>query len=90
VIGGFSGETDRGTGEAYGRSPNDVELSAAGSGSFVARRTKRGRPATVLLAPDLTTRTAACVETFELGRWMPVFLSSSIESASQADRRPAA
>ena len=54
------------------------------------RARQRGRPATVFLAPDLTREQHACVETFELGRWMPVLLSSSLESASQPDRRPAA
>lgn len=54
------------------------------------RAKQRGRPATVLLAPDPTREQHACIETFELGRWMPLFLSSSVESASQTDRRPAA
>jgi transposase len=54
------------------------------------RAKQRGRPATILLAPDLTREQQAFVDTFNLGRWMPVFISSSIESASQADRRPAA
>lgn len=54
------------------------------------RAKQRGRPATVLLAPDLTREQQACVKTFELERWMPLFLSSMTESASQPDRRPAA
>ena len=54
------------------------------------RAKQRGRPATVLLAPDLTREQQAFVETFELGRWMPLLLSSSTESAPQPDRRPAA
>ena len=54
------------------------------------RAKQRGRPATVLLAPDLTREQHACVKTFDLGRWMPVLLSSSIESAPQPSRRPAA
>jgi transposase len=54
------------------------------------RAKQRGRPATVLLAPDLTREQYASVETFDLGRWMPVLLSSGLESASQPDRRPAA
>jgi len=33
-----------------------------------------------LLAPDLTREQHVCVETFDLGRWLPVLLSSSIES----------
>ena len=54
------------------------------------RAKKRGRPATVLLAPDLTREQQACVERFELGRWMPLLLSSSNERPIQADRMPAA
>lgn len=54
------------------------------------RAKQRGRPATVLLAPDLTREQQACAKTFELERWMPLFLSSMTESASQPDRRPAA
>jgi len=54
------------------------------------RGKQRGRPATVLLAPDLTREQHACVEAFELRRWMPLLLSSSTESAPQPDRRPAA
>jgi hypothetical protein len=33
----------------------------------------------VLLAPDLSREQSACVKKFDLGRWMPVFLSSSME-----------
>ena len=54
------------------------------------RAKQRGRPATVLLAPDLTREQQAYVDTFELGRWMPSLLSSSAERAPQADRMPAA
>jgi hypothetical protein len=54
------------------------------------RAKQRGRPATVLLAPDLTREQQSCVETFDLQRWMPTLLSSRTESAPQADRRPAA
>ena len=54
------------------------------------RAKQRGRPATVLLAPDLTREQQACIEKFQLERWMPGFISSSIEDASQADRKPAA
>ena len=43
--------------------------------SVRVRAKQRGRPATVVLAPDLTREQQSCVETFELGRWMPVFLS---------------
>src|ERR1035438_7253858 len=65
-------------------------LSGIEATSVRVRAKQRGRPATVALAPDLTREQQSCVETFELGRWMPVLLSSSIESASQPDRRPAA
>lgn len=65
-------------------------LSEIEATSVRVRAKQRGRPATVLLAPDLTREKRACVETFELGRWMPVLLSSSRESASQPDRKPAA
>jgi hypothetical protein len=54
------------------------------------RAKQRGRPATVLLAPDLTREQHACVKTFDLGHWMPGLLSSSLESASKPSRRPAA
>jgi hypothetical protein len=65
-------------------------LSGIDATSVRVRAKQRGRPATVVLAPDLTREQQSCVETFELGRWMPTFLSSSAESASQPDRRPAA
>jgi hypothetical protein len=59
--------------------------------TLVRVRTKqRGRPATVVLAPDLSREQQAGVRTFELGRWMPTLLSSSTESASQPDRPPTA
>jgi transposase len=58
--------------------------------SVRVRTKQRGRPATLLLSPDLTREQHTCVATFQLGRWMPVLLSSSIESASQPHRRPAA
>lgn len=65
-------------------------LSGIEATSVRVRAKQRGRPATVLLAPDLTQEQQACVETFELGRWMTVLLSSSMGSASQPGRRPAA
>jgi hypothetical protein len=54
------------------------------------RAKQRGRPATVLLAPDLTREQQSCVEAFDLARWMPILLSSRAEGAPHADRRPAA
>ena len=65
-------------------------LSGIEATSVRVRAKQRGRPAMVVLAPDLTREQQSCVATFDLGRWMPVLLSSSIESASQPDRRPAA
>jgi hypothetical protein len=65
-------------------------LSGIEATSVRVRSKQRGRPATVVLAPDLTREQESCIDTFELGRWMPVFLSSSAKSASQPDRRPAA
>jgi len=37
----------------------------------------RGRRATVMLGPDLSTEQRKAVNNFELGRWMPTLLSSS-------------
>src|ERR1700686_2849191 len=65
-------------------------LSGIEATSVRVRAKQRGRPAMVVLAPNLTREQQSCVGTFDLGRWMPVLLSSSIESASQPDRRPAA
>jgi hypothetical protein len=65
-------------------------LSGIEATSVRVRVNQRGRPATVVLGPDLTREQQTCVETFDLGRWMPVLLSSSLENASQPDRRPAA
>ncbi len=46
--------------------------------TLVRVRTKeRGRRATVMLAPDLSAEQRKAVQTFELGRWMPILLSSS-------------
>src|ERR1700732_4520329 len=64
-------------------------LSGIEATSVRVRVNQRGRPATVLLGPDLTREQQTCVEAFDLGRWMPL-LSSSLETASQPDRRPAA
>jgi hypothetical protein len=45
--------------------------------TLVRVRTKeRGRRATVLLAPELTAEQRKAVRTFELGRWMPILISS--------------
>ena len=46
--------------------------------TLVRVRTKeRGRRATVMLGPDLSAEQRKAVDTFELGRWMPILLSSS-------------
>ena len=65
-------------------------LSGIEATSVRVRGKQRGRPATVVPAPDLTRDQQACVEAFELGRWMPTLLSSSTERAFPSDRRPAA
>src|SRR5471030_621858 len=45
--------------------------------TLVRVRTKaRGRRATVMLGPDLSAEQRKAVHTFELGRWMPILLSS--------------
>jgi len=45
--------------------------------TLVRVRTKeRGRRATVMLVPDLTAEQLKAVKSFDLGRWMPTFLSS--------------
>ena len=65
-------------------------LSGIEATSVRIRTKQRGRPATVVLAPDLTREQNASVQTFELARWMPILLSSSMKSAFQSDRSPAA
>ena len=40
------------------------------------RSSARGRRAMVMLAPDLSAEQRKAVKTFELGRWMPILLSS--------------
>ena len=54
------------------------------------RTQERGRRPTVLLAPDLSADQRKAVKTFELGRWMPVLLSSMNPGASRASTTPAA
>src|SRR5260370_6300897 len=45
--------------------------------TLVRVRTKGlGRRATVMLAPELTAEQRKAVQTFDLGRWMPILLSS--------------
>ena len=46
--------------------------------TLVRVRTKgRGRRATVMLGPDLSAEQRKAIKLFELGRWMPILLSSS-------------
>ena len=46
--------------------------------TLVRVRTKGlGRRPTVMLAPELTAEQRKAVKSFDLGRWMPTFLSSS-------------
>jgi hypothetical protein len=74
------------------RSARDMmsTLSAIEATLVRVRAKQRGRPATVLLAPDLTREQQAFIEKFQLERWMPGLLSSSHEEAPQADSKPAA
>jgi hypothetical protein len=59
--------------------------------TMVRVRTKdRGRRPTVLLAPDLTAEQRKAVKIFELDRWMPTLLSSSVTDASAPSVTPAA
>lgn len=59
--------------------------------TLVRVRTKeRGRRATVMLAPDLTAEQRKSVKAFELGRWMPILLSSMNLGASDLDEQPSA
>jgi hypothetical protein len=60
-----------------------MQILAGIEATMVRVRTKeRGRRATVLLAPELTTEQRKAVQTFELERWMPTILSSRQSSAS--------
>jgi hypothetical protein len=57
--------------------------------TLVRVRTKeRGRRATVMLAPELSAEQRKSVKTFDLGRWIPVVLSSRRSSASDPDAQP--
>ena len=50
------------------------------------RNRDRGRRATVLLAPKLTAEQGKAVQCFDLGRWLPILLSSMRPSASHPSR----
>jgi hypothetical protein len=57
--------------------------------TLVQVRTKeRGRRATVMLAPDVTTEQRKAIKIFELDRWLPALLSSIRQSAPTPDARP--
>src|SRR6266567_3615394 len=59
--------------------------------TLVRVRTKeRGRRATVMLAPDLTAEQRKSVKAFELGRWMPILLSSRSPTVPDPDEQPSA
>jgi len=59
--------------------------------TLVRVRTKeRGRRATVILAPELTAEQRKSVKIFDLGRWIPVLLSSRPSGASDSDVQPSA
>ncbi len=59
--------------------------------TLVRVRTKeRGRRSTVMLAPDLSAEQRKAVKTLEIGRWMPILLSSRSPSASDPDKQPPA
>lgn len=47
---------------------------------------ERGRRATVLLAPELTDEQRQAVQIFDLGRWLPILLSSRNSKASNPSR----
>jgi hypothetical protein len=49
-----------------------------------------GRPATVLVAPELTTEQSRMVEVFELGRWLPALVSSRREPRRNLKKKAAA
>jgi transposase len=54
--------------------------------TLVKVRTKeRGRRATVMLAPEITTEQRKAIKVFELGRWLPALLSSIPQSTPSHD-----
>jgi transposase len=69
-----------------GKSARSMMQTLAGiEATMVQVRTKeRGRRATVLLAPELTAEQRKAVQVFDLGRWIPIFLSSMTSSASNS------
>jgi len=68
-----------------------MKMLAEVRATLVRVRTKaRGRRAVVMLAPDLTAEQRKCVPLFELGRWMPILLSSMSPDAFGPGARPGA
>jgi hypothetical protein len=58
-----------------------MKTLSAMKATLVRVRTKGlGRRATVMLAPELTAEQRKAVKAFDLGRWMPTLLSSSVVS----------
>ena len=53
-------------------------------------RKERGRRATVMLAPDLSAEQRKSVKAFDLGRWMPILLSSRSADTPDSDEQPSA
>jgi hypothetical protein len=66
-----------------GKSVRSMMQTLAGIEATMVRVRKngRGRRATVLLAPELTAEQRKAVKLFELGRWLPILLSSRLSSA---------
>ncbi len=54
------------------------------------RKKERGRRATVMLAPDLSAEQRKSVKAFDLGRWMPILLSSRSADTPDSDEQPSA
>lgn len=54
-----------------------------------ARTGQTGRPATVMVAPELTSEQSRMVEVFELGRWLPGLVSSRQGRAGKPRKKAA-
>lgn len=52
-----------------------------------ARTGQSGRPATVMVAPELTSEQSRMVEAFELGRWLPGLVSSRQGQAGKTRKK---
>jgi hypothetical protein len=70
---------------------NTIKALSEVKATLVRVRSKGpGRHATVMLAPDLSAEQRKSVKIFELGRWMPILLSSMSSGACGPGVRPAA